>query len=232
LTTTAVTKTSIFFVDDEALLLTAFTRELRAEHFTITAVGDGSEAVAALRAERFDVVITDLMMPGVDGFGVLKAAKELAPQTSVIILTGYGDMRAAIDALRLRADDFTLKPCELEELHFRIGRCLQKRCLLQQLAEQNQQLPEAIACRQQIEAQLLKSETRFRLALEASSNGVWDRNLVSAEVYFGENWHRTLGYEDPREIRNKLFFENLLHPEGRVRVLTQREAHAQGLTPR
>ena len=172
-------QTSILFVDDEEVIRTSFTRELQAAHFAVTAAADGSEAVAALRAVQFDLVITDLMMPGLDGFGVLKAAKELSPQTSVIILTGYGDMRAAIDALRLGADDFTLKPCEMEELLFRIGRCLEKRSLLQQLAAQNRQLTEEIVRRQQTEALLVESENRFRLALDASSNGVWDRNLVT-----------------------------------------------------
>ncbi len=84
------------------------------------------------------------MMPGVDGFGVLKAVKKHFPQTSVIILTGYGDLRAAIDALRLGADDFSLKPCEADELVFRIRRCLEKRSLLQKLASQNQQLEKEI----------------------------------------------------------------------------------------
>jgi PAS domain S-box-containing protein len=78
----------------------------------------------------------------------------------------------------------------------------------------------------------VESENRFRLALDASSNGVWDRNLVTGEVYFGENWHRTLGYEDPREISDGQGFENLLHPEDRERVLALREAHARGETPR
>jgi PAS domain S-box-containing protein len=225
-------QTSILFVDDEEVIRQSFTRELQAEHFAVTAAADGSEAVAALRAVQFDLVITDLMMPGVDGFGVLKAAKELSPQTGVIILTGYGDMRAAIDALRLGADDFTLKPCEMEELLFRIGRCLEKRSLLQQLAAQNRQLAEEIVRRQQTEALLVESENRFRLALDASSNGVWDRNLVTGEVYFGENWHRTLGYEDPHEISDGQSFENLLHPEDRERVLALREAHARGETHR
>ena len=64
-------QTSILFVDDEEVIRTSFTRELQAAHFAVTAAADGSEAVAALRAVQFDLVITDLMMPGLDGFGVL-----------------------------------------------------------------------------------------------------------------------------------------------------------------
>ncbi len=133
---------SILFVDDEDVIRKSLARNLREEHFTVTAVADGSEAISALQERQYDLVITDLMMAGIDGLDVLKAVKKLAPLTSVIILTGYGDMRSAIDALRLGADDFTLKPCEVEELVFRIRRCLEKRSLLQSLIEQKRQLEE------------------------------------------------------------------------------------------
>jgi PAS domain S-box-containing protein len=226
------TKTSILFVDDEEIIRRSFTRELQMEHFSVTAVADGSEAISTLQDEQFDLVITDLMMPGIDGFGVLKAVKHGTPQTSVIILTGYGDMSAAIDALRLGADDFALKPCAIEELVYRIRRCLEKQRLLQRLAAQNQQLEEEITRRGLIEQQLIESENRFRLALDASSNGVWDRDLRTGEVYFGENWHRTLGYDDTNEIRDFESFEKLLHPDDRDKVLALREAHAQGQTTR
>lgn len=226
-----MTAISILFVDDEKLIRNSFARDLRIEGFTVSAVGSGSEAIEALEENQYDLVITDLMMPGIDGFGVLKAVKRLAPQTSVIILTGYGDMRSAIDALRLGADDFTLKPCEIEELVLRIKRCLEKQSLLQMLASKNQQLEMEIQQRRLIEEQLRESENRFRLALDAASNGVWDRNLVTGEVYYGANWQRTLGYGD-REITGEQSFENLLHPDDREKVLTHRKAHIEGATSR
>lgn len=227
-----MTEISILFVDDEKLIRNSFTRDLKAEQFTVTAVADGREAIAALEQGSFDLVITDLMMPEVDGFGVLKAAKKLAPQTSVIILTGYGDMRAAIDALRLGADDFALKPCEAEELVFRIRRCLEKRSLLQRLALQNRQLEEEVEQRRRVEEKLSESEARFRLALDAASNGVWDRNLDTGEVYYGENWQQTLGYGEEEGDSGQHSFEELLHPEDLERVLGQREAHIRGESPR
>jgi len=187
---------TLLFVDDEEVIRKSFGRELAVEGLDVTAVDGGDAALAALQQHTYDLVITDLVMPGTDGFGVLKAVKELAPMTSVIILTGYGDMTSAIDALRLGADDFTLKPCEIEELLFRIRRCLEKRSLLQQLSEQNQLLEAEIERRRVAERELQASESRMRLALDASSNGVWDRDLITGEVYFGENWHCTLGYDD------------------------------------
>lgn len=223
-----MTATSILFVDDEEVIRKSLARELRMEHFTVTTVSGGLEAIEALQGGQYDLVITDLMMPDADGFAVLKAVKRYAPQTSVIILTGYGDMVTAIDALRLGADDFTLKPCETEELVLRIRRCLEKQSLVQKLALQNRRLEEEIDHRRQVEAQLVASEKRFRLALDTSSNGVWDRNLATGEVYFGENWRRTLGYDDSGGIGDDQYFENLLHPDDREQALALREAHVLG----
>jgi len=230
---------AILLVDDEKLIRKSFARDLKAEHFTVTAVAGGKEAINALEHAQYDLVITDLMMPDVDGYAVLKTAKRLAPETSVIILTGYGDMRSAIDALRLGADDFTLKPCEIEELVFRIRRCMEKRSLLQRLAQQNnllasqnRQLEEEMHQRQLVEAQLRESEHRFHLALDAASNGVWDRNLLTGEVYYGANWQHTLGYEVEHATSDEHTFENLVHPDDREKVLAQREAYIQGKTLR
>ena len=225
-------KTTIFFVDDEEIILKSFARELRVEGFTVSTCSSGKEAVQVLREKHFDLVITDLMMPDIDGFGVLKAVKKHAPQTSAIVLTGYGDMTSAIDALRLGADDFALKPCETEELVFRIRRCLEKRSLLQQLFIKNQQLEEEIKRRTLIEEQLAQSETRFRLALDASSNGVWDINLLTGQIYFGENWLHSLGYADCKEICSEEGWARLLHPNDLDGVMAQRQAHLNGETPR
>ncbi|MBB5347827.1 response regulator [Desulfoprunum benzoelyticum] len=228
-----VNAVSILFADDEMLIRKSFTRELRAEGFAVTAVADGNEAIAELEKRQYDLVITDLMMPDVDGFGVLKYVKQHTPFTGVIILTGYGDIRAAIDALRLGADDFTLKPCEVEELVFRIRRCLEKQSLLQMLAAKNRQLEEEIRRRRGVEEELRESEARFRLALDAASNGVWDRNLVTGETYHGANWLTSLGYDaGEAEMTGELSFDNLLHPDDRDNVLARRQAHLTGETER
>ena len=218
-------------VNDEETIGRSLTWELQLDGFVVTGVSSGSEAVNALEQEQFELVITDMIMPGADGFAVFKTAKRLSPFTTVLILAGYGNMRSAIDALRFGPDDFTLKPCEVEELVLRIGRCLEKQTLLRRLSLQNQCPEKEIEYRQRVEAQLQDNENRFRLALDSSSNGVWERNLVTGETYFGENWHRSLGYEDISEISGQAF-EQLLHPDDRDRVLALREAHLRGDSPR
>lgn len=165
------TEATILLVDDEIVIRKSLTRELRQEHFAVTAVVNGSEAINALQEAQYDLVLTDLMMPAIDGFGVLKAVRQLAPLTSVIILTGYGDMRSAIDALRLGADDFILKPCEVEELVFRIRRCLEKRSLLQSLMVQKRQLEE-------IQTELLASRDGLEQRVQERTAELYESNIA------------------------------------------------------
>ena len=144
-------KKSILLVDDEAIILESLGRDLEAEGYEVATANNGEGAIGMLQQQRFDLVITDLMMEGLDGIQVLKQAKRIDAALPVIILTGYGDMTSAIDALRLGADDYVLKPCEVTELLFRMSRCLEKHQLLEQLRLQNQKLLEEIAARTQAE---------------------------------------------------------------------------------
>ncbi|MDD2462637.1 MAG: response regulator [Desulfobulbus sp.] len=124
-------KKSILLVDDETTILAALSRDLLDEqlNFNVDTVNSGEEAINRINASNYDLIITDLIMPGLDGFQVLKAAKRKDPMTMVIILTGYGDLRSTIDALRLNADDFLEKPCDTDELLFRISNCFTKQNL-------------------------------------------------------------------------------------------------------
>lgn len=89
-----------------------------------------------------------------------------------------------------------------------------------------------ISYRKGIEERLIRSEERLLLALDASSDGVWDRNLVTGEVYHGENWHRVLGYSDEEAKGMFLSWENLMHPDDRQKALARVEEHLKGITCR
>lgn len=223
----------VLLVDDEEVIRAVLSRELRLKKYDVETAADGNEAVSQLQSQRFDVVITDLDMPGVDGIGVLKAAKKLPAPVSVMILTGYGDMGSAIDALRLGADDYMVKPCDVGELEHRLTKCLEKQDLLIQLKRQNTQLQLEIKKREQSEAKLRESEQRFQLALNASSDVIWDRNLLTDQVYFGEQWYRSLGYEDHEMSDGSAsIWERLIHPDDRDRVIEARNKHFRGEVPR
>lgn len=131
-----MTKKKILFVDDEEVILRSFCVALTHKGFITSSAISGEAAVKMLQKNSYDVVITDLRMPGIDGIQVLKEARILYPQIIVIVLTGYGDMESAIDSLRLGADDYLHKPCDVAELLCRLERCLiQKEVELKLLVE-------------------------------------------------------------------------------------------------
>ncbi len=117
----------ILFVDDETIILKSFCVSLKHLGYIPYGASSGEQALTMLQNESYDVVVTDLRMPGIDGIQVLKEAKKRYPEVVVIVLTGYGDINTAIDSLRLGADDYLQKPCDTEELVFRIENYLDKR---------------------------------------------------------------------------------------------------------
>ena len=117
---------NILLVDDDPFTIEAIGTALESKEYRVTTADSGKKAIELLNKSTFDLVITDLIMGNIDGFQVLKTVKELQPEIMTIILTGYSDVTLAIDALRFGADDYLLKPCEPEEVYFRIENCLEK----------------------------------------------------------------------------------------------------------
>jgi DNA-binding NtrC family response regulator len=140
---------TILLVDDEQLILDSLFRELTSAplSFDVSLATSGEEAVGMIADRARDLVITDLRMPGLDGYQVLKVAKRKDPHTMVIILTGYADMQSAIDALRLGADDYLQKPCDPDELLFRISNCIGKQDLQRKVALYENILPVCSYCK-------------------------------------------------------------------------------------
>lgn len=137
----------ILLVDDEEVILKAFRKDLELANYDVTTAASGEEALSRLKDGPYHLVVTDLVMAGVDGMKVLQEAKNLDPQICVFILTGYGDMTSAIDALRLGADDYLLKPCDADELIMRISRCLDKQELQRKVKIYENILPVCVYCK-------------------------------------------------------------------------------------
>jgi len=91
---------------------------------------NGHEGVAIFRVSRPPLTVTDLRMPGLDGIGLLSKIRELDPDAAVMVLTGAPDVQTAIDSLRLGADDFIMKPVNVDELLIAAERALERRQLL------------------------------------------------------------------------------------------------------
>ena len=100
----------VLIVDDEEVARSTLADILRLEGFDITAVESGEAAVKALSAETYDAMVLDLKMPGMGGMGVLRTVVDSMPDLAVIVLTAYGTMDTAIQAIRYRVHDYLLKP--------------------------------------------------------------------------------------------------------------------------
>ncbi len=140
-------KYKLLLVDDDPFILKSISSALEQEEYQVDTAANGKEAIELLEGKKFDLVLTDLVMDPIDGIGVLKSAKEKNSDTMVIILTGFGDLISAIDALRLDADDYLLKPCEPEELSFRISSCLEKLELKRKVSAYETLLPVCCMCK-------------------------------------------------------------------------------------
>jgi len=141
-------KYSILLVDDDPLITRGTGNDLEEKGYEVTTADCGEKAIELMEESPFDLVITDLVMEPINGIGVLKKSKEINPETMVIILTGFGDMSSAIDALRLDADDYMLKPCESEEMYFRVSCCLEKLELKRKIKIYEDILPVCCVCKQ------------------------------------------------------------------------------------
>ena len=137
----------ILVVDDDRYALAGMSKNLEKEgHRVVTAV-NGEAAVDRIKDKNFDLVLTDLIMDEINGLDVLKTVKVRNPDSVVVVLTGYGDMESAIDALRFGADDYLLKSAELEEISFRINRCFEKLELNRKIKLYEEVLPVCCICK-------------------------------------------------------------------------------------
>jgi DNA-binding NtrC family response regulator len=100
----------VLVIDDEKATLTMFGLFLKAYGYTVLTAEDGEEGLSLLKTAAPPIVFTDLKMPGMDGFEVLRSIKRHNPATEVIVITGHGDMDLVIQALNLEATDFINKP--------------------------------------------------------------------------------------------------------------------------
>ncbi len=118
-------KKKILLVDDEKSIRLSFRRELQ-PYYDVHLAGSCSEALEALAGERFDLLLTDLVMADDSGLTLLRRAKAGNPELHVVIITGYGEIETVVEAMRLGADDFLLKPCDIEELLRRLAKTFER----------------------------------------------------------------------------------------------------------
>jgi two-component system, NtrC family, response regulator HydG len=120
----------VLVVDDQKNMRATTAIVLRQAGHVVEEAADGAAAIQRVQQEAFDVVLTDLRMTGVDGMDVLRGVQRSAPETQVIVMTAYGTIESAVEAIRRGAYDFLAKPFKEDELLLRIDKALEKRRLV------------------------------------------------------------------------------------------------------
>ena len=132
----------LLLVDDEAALREAIAERLTDHGFVVEQAGSGEEALARLADFAFDIIVTDLRLPGVDGRAVLESAFERYPDIIAIIITGYGTVKDAVNAIKQGAADFISKPFQFDALLHVLTSALEQRRLRSENAYLRSQLEE------------------------------------------------------------------------------------------
>ena len=122
-------KGRLLIVDDEPDMLENCTRILGKAGYECLTVQDPRKAMTLLEAERPDLLLTDLRMPGVDGLGLLRHAHQVDPQMPVIILTAFASIESAVEAVKEGAFDYVPKPFSVDQLKLAVDRALAQRRL-------------------------------------------------------------------------------------------------------
>ena len=122
-------KSKILVIEDEKNMREILKILLEGEGYEVSTATDGVEGLGWIKREIFDLIITDIKMPGLDGFQVLKKAQELSPETLVIMITAFGTTESAIESMKLGAYDYLHKPFKIDEIRLVVKNALEKRKL-------------------------------------------------------------------------------------------------------
>jgi signal transduction histidine kinase/CheY-like chemotaxis protein len=117
----------ILIADDEAIVVSLIRDMIEDEGHRVTTASDGQSALQAVKQRAFDLIVSDIRMPGMNGIELVRAARELQPDVAVIFITGYADLSSAKDAIQQGAYDYIMKPFELTEIRTAVNNALKKR---------------------------------------------------------------------------------------------------------
>jgi DNA-binding NtrC family response regulator len=133
-------KKTVLIVDDEAIVRNSLAECLANEGYKTLSAGDAEEAMELLNRNGADIAVLDVNLPGVSGMELLNSVKRASPSTGVVILTGYGTVEDAVQAMKRGADDYLVKPCSMEELKIVLGHIAGQQALRDENIELRRQL--------------------------------------------------------------------------------------------
>ncbi|MBD3184072.1 SpoIIE family protein phosphatase [Candidatus Poribacteria bacterium] len=145
----------ILIIDDEEGIRLTLAFTLEDEGYTVDTASTGVEALEMMKKRRYDMVITDLMMPGISGMEIVKHTKKRYPDTVVIMITGRGSEEKAVEAMKLGADDYIPKPIEPEEMLIKLSKTMEMQRLKQENRSFQKHLEQELDTARKIQQSLL-----------------------------------------------------------------------------
>src|SRR3990172_4862001 len=132
----------ILVVDDEPGMRSLLSKVLMKGGYFVNAFEAGEEALQTLSEEEYDLAILDIEMPGMNGIELLKRIKQKDPSLSVVMITAYGSLQSAVEAMRQGAYDYLSKPFEMEEIKLVVEKALERERLIKENRELHRELEE------------------------------------------------------------------------------------------
>lgn len=165
----------ILVAEDDSLVREAVRQLLAREGYDVRVAADGPEALKTLAMRELDLVVTDLKMPGATGLDVLRQVRRMTPDTAVIIMTAYGTLETALEAMRQGAFDYLTKPFQIEQMTLAVEKAYRRAQLLEENRELRRCLRDAYR-----DAETLKALGSFKDAAGVENwieRGEWLRAL-------------------------------------------------------
>jgi|Deesub1362A_J573_1020465.scaffolds.fasta_scaffold00093_112 DNA-binding NtrC family response regulator len=119
----------VLIAEDEEITRKHLLRALQNEGYEVEGTGNGLDALEKVEKDSYDVLIADIKMPGMDGIELLSRVKKIAPETEVIVITGFGSINSAVEAMKKGASDYVPKPFDLDELILKVNKVYDQRIL-------------------------------------------------------------------------------------------------------
>ena len=126
----------ILVVDDEEIMRSFLRDVLSGEDYQVDVVPTGEEAIEEAGTKEYDLVITDIKMPGTNGMEVLRGVKERSPKTEVVVMTAYASLESAVESMKLGAADYITKPFNIDQVRIVVAKTLEKRRLKQKAEDE------------------------------------------------------------------------------------------------
>jgi PAS domain S-box-containing protein len=194
----------VLIVDDERRDRDLLKVMLEREGFVLLTATGGEDALAMTAREQPDIILLDVMMPGMDGYEVVTKLKQNPATTNipVIMITALDDRNARMLGLDAGAEDFLSKPLDRAELKVRVRNLLRLKAYSDQQREYGEELEDVVSSRT---AQVMESETRYRQIVECTTDGIVKLDAASVIVFANGRFADMLGYELP-ELTGKSAF--------------------------